>query len=228
MLRLLVVLTFFLSALLAERCPNDTRCLSCTNATCNFCADGFLKKGECYAPKVEIPNCRIYNENGCTMCQRGLYLKENECKEIPIKDCLIYDDSSEKCIACKNGLKALNGLCEGEGIESCDGKCDLCNIFGCMLCPVGYAFNSNAKCVKSNVENCLHVKKDKTTCEFCLPGFYNSYGDCVRNEFDLPYYLENRENLEESESDSEESNEEETEKKKIIIPIIWRTVSKSK
>ena len=131
---------------------------------------------ECFAPfklnanHCDIPNCKQFNDFGCTACDCGYYLTpQRDCKEAD-QGCLRYQRGS--CINCLPHYKLKGGVCQIDGCieyfgnfcEKCDehyeqtkeGGCDFKNCYDwldgkCLVCNEGYR-KEGEECVKLTSE----------------------------------------------------------------------------
>ena len=153
--KLLVLIALFL-ILIAEKCPNDQRCMLCIDGECVFCYHGYLKNGECFQPKTHIKNCLTYlNDISCANCEFGYYLdmKSFDCKKIKIKDCATVKlNDSDKCFLCGNRHQLINNKCDGPRCEQ--ENCLICNEGLCIKCVEGYSLTQELKCIKESIPNC--------------------------------------------------------------------------
>ena len=141
---------------------------------CSECKYGFLPNsdGQC-----ERSTCSKKNEDVCTSCHRGYYLKENQCQKITLPYCVEVSNSNENvCEECLYGISLLNGECvvPEKIIKGCvqydtNGKCIECE-------EDFYTFN-NGNC---NFSGCSKGLTKIEYCGMCEVGFYeDDDGWCV-------------------------------------------------
>ena len=170
-----------------QKCPSsDTLCLSCSDQICNVCINSFINEfGKCEKPEKTIKNCLNYKNNeNCSICQHGYFLKKNTCQKIVEKNCL--EKNEEKCSLCKNRILIKNGICENKN-KCFSENCELCifeeNEERCIVCEKGFVLRSGeggAFCVEEDdkLKNCLY-ELDLENCAICDMGYYFSNGECV-------------------------------------------------
>ncbi|KAE8301208.1 VSP [Giardia duodenalis] len=152
-------------------------CLKCTApggntgaATCTECMAGTYKKSdtECAACHSDCATCSGANQNQCTSCETGKYLKGTECVDKGTCNNNHYpDDTSMTCVAC-TVLDANCATCSFDSATA-KGKCLTCNsnkiprttLDGTSTCVE----NSYAGC--QGADNELFMKEDQSACLLC-------------------------------------------------------------
>ena len=160
-----------------------TNNLSCKNKSttvlndCSGCEDDeFLYKAYNYCSPVtsQISNCEIYQDNlTCSKCSEGYYAQGSSCKITTVKDCIVVDSSSDKCLECD----ATKNLMPSNNIVN--NKC---------IPILSYITN---ECVSYNMD----ITDGSVLCEACNDNFYPNnfqnpnYSFCVA-ESELKAYRE--------------------------------------
>ena len=118
---------------------------------------------------MDIPHCRYYNENGCSLCEPGYAVDKNGyCSP---KNCLKSSSFNyTRCDECMMGYELNNGLCY---VKNC--QVFSSNVWSCTLC-FGRFENYDEKC---RTKNCLVFSSDNYTCSQCEQSYELKDGACL-------------------------------------------------
>ena len=165
------------------KCPADKLCLNCEDEVCKECQGGYLDKAEgvCVEPESSISNCLSYsNKDKCSFCEFGFFLEANGCTEIKVDGCAIAFADVDSCVACKDGVKLVDGKCDAS--NTCDEEnCGLCAAGVCLLCKKGFSLTNLSKCVEAPIENCAETTADNQGCAICDIGYYDTNEACLKH-----------------------------------------------
>ncbi len=178
------IVLVFVIGLAVSQCPrNDPYCGKCSGSVCQYCWESYLTtNGTCAKPTSTISNCQSYASNTlCAACAEDYYIDAtNQCVKIPDGNCASYI-ATIGCIACKNGVKVTNRMCNTNNACS-TANCDLClESDVCARCKSGYMISSNSTCIQGTpaVANCLVASQ--VGCSLCQRGYYDSNGSCLKS-----------------------------------------------
>ena len=166
----------------AAQCPNtDQYCARCVGPVCPVCYSSIFDGKACVVPSKTVDRCMVYNPiaGNCFACVTGYYLDaSNKCVAITDNSCYVYS-LTDKCIACKNSILAINGTCSDTTKKCSDANCSVCsNDNQCGVCKSGFIFDIYKKCIPGKgISNCMDF--GPTECNFCDYGYYYKDGVCV-------------------------------------------------
>ncbi len=195
-------------ASVSTSCPGDQYCLFCDVnppvSQCLVCDHSFfnIKTLKCDTNiRNADPNCLTYTlENEGALCQECAfgYRLDSQHKCIPCKkdSCAICDES-DRCWACRNGVKPHETTSECSEVDKCpDENCEICQGFqgkwGCSLCKEGFAISDfvNRACVASKIGCQLIDAQQPDKCLQCLSGFFiDNDGLCQKRMESAGTYL---------------------------------------
>lgn len=191
----------FLLAASANAWQNEHLCVArAQNNTCTLCAYATASGPDCISLKTVIPGCYIYNSDGsCYYCQDGYYqninaTNNNICTPLSnavSKFCTVSYINPDTCSICKNGVIALDGVCQDD-IPCFDPNCDQCYIdpitrlSGCWYCKPNhflFSISNSPVCVPSTpaFEGCWS-SSSLYHCDFCNVGYSAKNGRCYKSD----------------------------------------------
>ena len=167
--------------MLRGECPSDKMCINCEDSICKECQGAYVESGVCVKPSSTVNNCLSYsNKDSCMFCDFGYFLESNSCKEIKIEGCAIAYKEIDSCVACKNGIRLIDGKCDVS--NKCDEEnCDICAAGVCLLCKAGFSLTNLSKCIEQPIENCAETTADNKGCAVCDLGFYDTNEECLKS-----------------------------------------------
>ena len=159
-------------------CPDDPLCRACSVYIGGFCAQCFdsviLPTGQCDSSVKPISHCdrheSIDGKIYCAQCDPGFFLSpEKECHECRTKNCAFCLAPGDWCLACFNGILAMDGGCKGD--MGPDKNCAIpLDKDHCWLCNDDFAVGVDGVCQKATKE-CMTLNK-AGVCVGCRDGSY--------------------------------------------------------
>ena len=146
-----------------ENCKKSTKC-----------DYGYFYKNETIGCiPCNAKNCKICENNTCTLCNDGYYYLKNskKCVKCNIENCKICNTTT--CEKCKDNYKLVDSNC-----IKCIDNCKKCDNNICDECNDGYYFNGS-ECLPCSIENCKKCKNG-INCDLCNDGYKKvSNGKCI-------------------------------------------------
>jgi len=181
----------FLFGLAVAQCPlSDKYCGRCLGSVCYTCYASAFNGTACVPPVATIDNCQTYNTSGsCLSCITGYYIDANKkCVKITDDSCYAYDIVN-KCTACKNSIRSVNGTCTDTTKKCNDANCNICDSSNlCLVCKSGFIFDQSKKCTAgTGISNCSNF--GPVTCNSCDYGYYYNNGTCVAASYNSDLIL---------------------------------------
>lgn len=170
--------------------------------SCESCLDGYYPRIEGGGKKCfrgTVPNCVAYDQsedNTCSACENGFYLKNSEClQHIILPNCNNYDPfKANACSECNQGfikLEIQNVCIQRKPIPNC--LKPLSDLSGCRECDKRFYLTESGHCavIPQVLGNCLQANADGSSCSLCAPNemlfSYPSYNACLQ----VPNFISN-------------------------------------